>query len=207
VSPLLYGCIGEPAALRRRVALTPVSRGAGLAATRARSPRPPPRDAFSRRRKRLSPRLNLESDDAREEAPRSATWYLSTARACTRPLRASENKTGRAPPSRRDTSLFVGAPRATREVASKSHETRRQEEEHQPRRCFPGKLSKRKNALATVCLWSKSPSSGSPEGMPEAAGFGNRKVPVYRRSNPHRRARQARGALNLSRSRVGTTPA
>ena len=69
VSPLLCGCIGEPAALRRRVALTPVSRGAGLAASRARSPRPPPRDAFSRRRKRLSPRLNLESDDAREEAP------------------------------------------------------------------------------------------------------------------------------------------
>jgi hypothetical protein len=88
-------CRGARGAFRRRVTPTPVGRGARLVAKRPRSPRRPPRDAFSRRRTtdRVCRRVsNLDSDDACEEVPHSATGYLSTARESARPPRAFESR-------------------------------------------------------------------------------------------------------------------
>jgi hypothetical protein len=129
-------------------------------------------------------------------------------------VRRARSRAGRAPPRRRDPSRSVRAPRAPREVASEKPRRR-------PPRTFesPGKKRhrrKRFRACATVCFRSKTPGSSShetrrnrkPSLLRGRGGFGENEVPAFVSSRePHRRARQALpGALELSRSRIETTP-
>ena len=127
---------------------------------------------------------DLDSDDACEEVPHSATGYLSTARESARPPRAFESR-ARPSAAARPLAVRPGPASATRSGVRKATTSSRLGLSFES----PGKKRhrrKRFRACATVCFWSKAPGSSSHEtrrnrkpSLRGRGGFGENEVPAF----------------------------